>query len=39
MYTAASLDPNFRGGGQLPNPNEWNSTLKSETKIFTPTST
>ena len=32
MYTVASPDPNPRGGGQLPNPNEWNSTLTSEIK-------
>ena len=31
MYTVASLDPNPRGGGQLPNPNECNSTLTSVT--------
>ena len=24
MYNVASPDPNPRGGGQLPNPNEWN---------------
>ena len=29
MYTVASPDPNLRGGGQLPNPNECNSTLTS----------
>ena len=29
MYTVASPDPNPRGGGQLPNPNECNSTLTS----------
>ena len=27
MYAVASPDPNPRGGGQLPNPNECNSTL------------
>ena len=34
MYTVASPDPdrNRRGGGQLPNPNECNSTLTSGTK-------
>ena len=33
MYTVASPDPdpNPRGGGQLPNPNECNSTLTSGT--------
>ena len=31
MYTAASPDPYPRGGGQLPNTNEWNSTLTSAT--------
>ena len=33
MYTVASPDPdpNRRGGGQLPNPNECNSTLTSGT--------
>ena len=36
MYTVASLEPNPRGGGQLPNPNECNSTLTSGTKnIYT----
>ena len=29
MYTVASPDPNPRGGGQLPNPNECNSMLTS----------
>ena len=29
MYIVASPDPNPRGGGQLPNPNECNSTLTS----------
>ena len=37
MYTAASPDPNPRGGGQLPNPNECNSTLTSELGVFTAT--
>ena len=32
MYTVASPDPNPRGGGQLPNPNECNSTLTSVTR-------
>ena len=32
MYSVASPDPNPRGGGQLPNPNECNSTLTSETR-------
>ena len=32
MYTAASPDPNPRGGGQLPNPNKCNSTLTSGTR-------
>ena len=39
MYTVASPDPdpNPRGGGQLPNPNECNSTLTSGTRgIYTP---
>ena len=38
MYTVASPnpDPNPRGGGQLPDPNECNSTLKSGTRVFTP---
>ena len=33
MYTVASPDPdpNPRGGGELPNPNECNSTLTSVT--------
>ena len=32
MYTVASPDPSNPGGwGQLPNPNECNSTLKSAT--------
>ena len=31
MYTVASPDSNPRGGGQLPNPNECNSTLTSGT--------
>ena len=30
MYIVASPDPNPRGGGQLPNPNECNSTLKRQ---------
>ena len=29
MYIVASPDPNPRGEGQLPNPNECNSTLTS----------
>ena len=33
----ASPDPDPRGGGQLPNPNECNSTLTSGTRVFTPT--
>ena len=32
MYTVASPDPNPRGGGQLLNPNECNSTLTSATR-------
>ena len=32
MYTVASPDPNPRGGGQVPNPNECNSTLTSGTR-------
>ena len=33
MYTVASPDPsNPRGWGQLPNPNECNSTLTSATR-------
>ena len=38
MYTVASPypDPNRRGGGQLPNPNECNSTLTSGTKNIYP---
>ena len=36
MYTVASPDPNPRGGGQLPNPNECNSTLKSGTNNIYP---
>ena len=32
MYTVASPDPNRRGGGQLPNPNECNSALTSATR-------
>ena len=38
MYTVASPDPdhNRRGGGQLPNSNECNSTLTSGTKNIYP---
>ena len=42
MYTVASPDPdpdpdpNRRGGGQLPKPNECNSTLTSGTKNIYP---
>ena len=38
MYTVASPypDPNRTGGGQLPNPNECNSTLTSGTKNIYP---
>ena len=32
MYTVASPGPNPRGMGQLPNPNECNSTLISGTR-------
>ena len=32
MYTVANPDPNPRGEGQLPNPNECYSTLTSETR-------
>ena len=32
MYTVASPDPNPRGGGQLPNPNECSSMLTSATR-------
>ena len=32
MYTVVSPDANPKGGGQLPNPNECNSTLTSETR-------
>ena len=32
MYTVASPDPYPRGGGQRPNPNDWNSTLTSATR-------
>ena len=32
MYTVASPVPNPTGGGQLPNPNECNSTLTSATR-------
>ena len=31
INTAATTDPDPRGGGQLPNPNECNSTLTSAT--------
>ena len=36
MYTVASPDHNPRGGGQLPNPNECNSTLTNGTKNIYP---
>ena len=36
MYTVASPDPNPRGGGQLPNLNEYNSTLTSGTNNIYP---
>ena len=38
MYTVASPDPdpNPKGGGQLPNPNECNSTLMSGTRGIYP---
>ena len=36
MYTVASPDPNPRAGGQLPNPNECNSTLTSGTNNIYP---
>ena len=36
MYTVASPDPNPRGGGQLPNPNECNFTLTSGTNNIYP---
>ena len=36
MYTVASPDPNPRGGGQLPNPKKFNSTLTSVTKNIYP---
>ena len=36
MHTVASSDPNPRGGGQLPNPNECNSTLNSGTNNIYP---
>ena len=36
MYTVASPDPNPRGGSQLPNPNECNSTLTSGTNNIYP---
>ena len=32
MHTVASPDPHPRGGGQLPKPNECNSTLTSATR-------
>ena len=32
MYIVAGPDPNPRGGGQLPNPNECNSMLTSATR-------
>ena len=32
MYAVASHDPNPRGGGQLPYPNECNSTPRSATR-------
>ena len=32
MYTVGNSDLNPRGGGQLPNPNECNSTLTSATR-------
>ena len=36
MSTVARPDPNPRGGGQLPNPNECNSTLTSGTSNIYP---
>ena len=38
MYTVASPDPDPypRGGGQLPNPNEYNSTLTRGTRGIYP---
>ena len=36
MYTLASPDPNLRGGGQLSDPNECNSTLTSGTRGIYP---
>ena len=36
MYTVARPDPNRRGGGRLPNPNECNSTLTNGTKNIYP---
>ena len=36
MYTVASPDPNSRGGGQLSNLNECNSTLTSGTRGYLP---
>ena len=38
MFIVASPDPNPRGGGQLPNPNECNSMLTSATRGETLTS-
>ena len=38
MYNVANPDPNPRGGGQLPNPNECNSMLTSATRGETLTS-
>ena len=32
MYTVARPDPNLRGGGQLPNPNECDSMLTNATR-------
>ena len=32
INTVADPDPDHMIGGQLPNPNEWNSTLTSETR-------
>ena len=39
MYTTASPDANPRGGGRLPNPNEYTSTLTSATREETLTPT
>ena len=36
MFSVAGPDPNPRGGGQLPNPNECNSTLASGTNNIYP---